>query len=234
MAITVVQTQSNSASSATTVTVTVSATTAGNTLIVAAGGNSTITVSSVTLGGANLAKAVAVADPGVFVDAEIWYLDSIAAGQTTVTVTFSGSTAHASAVAYEVSGTGGAGGSLDKTSSNGQTGSGSVSWTSSSTGTLAQASEIAVGACFFGTVGSSITGPSSPWTNVRVPASGNSIEAGYNIVSATTALAYAGSCTGAGTVRTATVIATFKAGSGTVPRAQVPHSRAAMVRSSFY
>ena len=212
MAISVVQTQSNSATSGTTVTITVTATTGGNTLIVTAGDSNSDTVSSVTLGAANLAQAVAAADPGGNIHAEIWYLDNISSGQTTVTVTFSGSVTHAAAVAYEVSGIGG--GSLDKTSGNGQSGSSPVSWTSNSTGTLTQASEIAVGACFFGTLGSSITGPSSPWTNVRVPASGNSIESGYNIVSATTALAYTGTATGSGTVRTAAVIATFKASTG--------------------
>src|ERR1039457_1905745 len=105
MAISVVQTKTTSGSStSTTLTVTLAATTAGNCLVVCVGGisSSWYAVTGVTLGGlaGNFAKATG---SNSSYDGEIWVDDNCAGGQTSLVVTWAGTT-EAAAVVYEISG----------------------------------------------------------------------------------------------------------------------------------
>lgn len=211
MAISVVQTQSNSGVSVSTLAVTLTSTGSQNTIIVCVATNGTAFATGVqTSGGSHLVAAKQETDSAGS-EAEIWYLDNVPAGQTSVTVTWASSPGDSNAVAYEVSGVYAAGGSLDKTAGSFADTASPTTWTSGNTATLSQAAEIAIGSSAQVGLITTITGPTSPWVNTIITSNGG-ICAGQKIVSATTALAYAGSTTHEGTMHSSTCVATFKAG----------------------
>ncbi len=211
-----VQSNSGSATSASSLTVTLgSGTTAGNCLAVcigALGSSTTESVSGVTLGGAagNFASAASKLESGssIYALSAIWVDQNCAGGQTSVAVTFSASDTFVTAFAMEWSGIL-ASGAVDQAVSAGTT---TTSWSSGTTGTLAQPVEVAIGAvsCYTGTT-LSITGPSSPWTNFSpLYDSAYGSMAGYQILSATTGLAYSGTQNGSISETNAACIVTLK------------------------
>ena len=167
MAPSVVQTQSNTGSGATSVVVTLTSTGSQHTLICCIGGYDvdSYAESVTTSGGQSLVAAAQ--DNNSEAWSEIWYLDNVPAGETSVTVDWTSSADDVGVVVYEVSGVYASGGSLDKTSENTTSGSSPTSWTSDSTATLSQSSEIAVGASGQFGLSLAITGPSSPWANIK-------------------------------------------------------------------
>ena len=218
MAPSLVQSKSATAASVTTVTVTLtSSTTAGNCLIVAvvtSASPSNPTVSGITLGGAagNFAQSATAGNPSV--DSEsvfIWADPNCAGGQTAVSVTLSAASGSCNVWVMEWSGLV-TSTPVDKTA--GQAQSAVTSWSSTATATTTQASEVAVGAVgtFNGTGVGTITGPSSPWTNLAQVTSASThvgLLAGYNILSSTGTVTYSG--TFASSSDGATAVATFKA-----------------------
>ena len=169
-----------------------SSTTAGNTLVVAVSfiaGSTGVTVSGITLGGSagNFAKAVGSGNPHGL-DAEIWCDPNCAGGDTSVVISFTGGNAtDAFAWAYEVSGL--ASSPVDKSSSGAPSGEGD--WSSGTTATTSQATEIWFGVA----VGEDAASPSSPsgWTNTALNGSGEEWgQAGYQIVSSTGTATYSG------------------------------------------
>lgn len=220
MAPSLVQSASNTATSGTSVTVTLgSSTTAGNCLVVYVGeveSTTNPTVSGITLGGnaGNFAQAgAAINDADA--NCEIWTDQNCAGGQTSVVVTFNAGTGTSQAnevLVEEWSGIA-LSGAVDKT--NGQN-AGSASWSSGSSGTLSQASELVVGAVSVFSA-PTITGPSSPWVNqAQISASTNgAMLAGHQVVSATTAQTYSGTI--ASSIAWGAVIVTLKAAASTTP-----------------
>jgi hypothetical protein len=187
-----------------TLTITLdSATTAGNGLIVflAASGTTSnpTSVTGITLGGVadNFSQVSTFgggSDAGI---GAVWLDLNCAGGQTSVAITTTGGsgTLAVMATVYEWSG-------LYPVSPFDQTAnsvsSGSTSWTSTATPTTTQAAEVWIGAVFT-TVSSAgtITGPSSPWTNLtQVNQTQGSFEdrwmSGYQVVAATGAATYNG------------------------------------------
>lgn len=175
-----------------------SPTTAGNCLVVAvAMGNSTTnpTVSGITLGGAagNFAAAVTLSN-NADANVAIWTDQNCAGGQTAVAVTLNAGTGAGNGYdvyVYEFSNVA-TSSAVDKTAS---AGAGSGNFSSGSTGTLASANEVAIGiGAGIGAVGApTVAGPASPWTNqTAVSAARTAAVAGHQVVSATTALSYAG------------------------------------------
>lgn len=203
-----VQHASGTASSGSTVTATFGSNTAsGNTIIACVSNKNGLTVSSVALTGSSdtWAQAAAAVNSGFSLHTEIWYDNGNSAGHTGVTVTLSASgTSGFELDIYEWSGIV-TSSPLDKTSTNFAT---SSSFTSNATATLSQASEVAFGSVVDGNT--TITGPSSPWTNEpQLTAAGSCTQmSGYQQVSATTALSFAGNFSGS--VGYAAAIATFK------------------------
>lgn len=215
MAISVVQTKTNTGTTGTTLNVTVTSTTAGHSLIVAVGeyqsGGSPGEVLSISAGTASFSSITGNQDLSGKVVAEIWAADNIPSGITTVSITFLSANTDTTATVYEVSGLNPAG-SADKVNVNDNDSATSpISWTSGTTATLTSSSEIAIGMTSQAAAITTITGPSSPWTNTALTSGSLKTMAGQNIVSATTGLAYAGTSTHSGTADTATVIATFAA-----------------------
>jgi hypothetical protein len=210
-----VQSAGNTATSSASVTVTLSPTAGGNCLAVCIGGlaGSAPSVSGVTLGGSagNFAKAAGhTVSSFTNGDCEIWTDQNCAGGQTSVTVTFSGSQTDAYAWVMEWSGIAGSG-AVDKTNS----GSGTSSSSSSgSTGTLTNTSEVVIGASLAACVtsGTSQAGPGSPWTNLaQVSAGDGTLIAGWQVVSANTALTYSATISGGnGVYESAAVIVSLK------------------------
>jgi hypothetical protein len=194
-----VQSAPGEATSGTTVTVTLTSPTgAGNCLAVCIGGSqgtTNPTVSGITLGGSpdNFNRAEAV-NNNADTDCEIWLDPGCAGGRTSVVVTFNagtGSTPGMSVWVMEWSGVTPVS-PADKT--NGQNGA-ATSWSSLSSGTLSQAVEVVIGAVSVaGGTGVTLTGPSSPWTNLAQENGGDSVAlmAGYQAVIATTAQTYSG------------------------------------------
>ena len=157
-------------------------------------------VSGITLGGVALTQANSeVYAPGSGTGAFIWYLLGIAPGQTAVVVSGSNlgvSSGNGGVDIYETTSLS----ALDKAPTG--AGGSSAAYSSNSTGTLSQASEIAFG-CVDG------SSPAGAAGFINLANSGKS--SGYQIVSATTALQYAGSMAGG---QYAACIATFKEGFG--------------------
>jgi hypothetical protein len=197
--IVIVQAVQATAASDTTLNATLAATGTGNCLVVCSGSTDITTnpgISSVTLGGAADNWAAAnTAHNNADCNVDQWIDPNCAGGQTAVVITYtggSGGTAGVAAWVFEVAGL--AASPLDKHPA-GSNGIGTT-WSSGSTGTLGQANEIA-----FGVVGCiagapvTITGPGAPWTEEsQINVTGAvSVVAGYQIVSATTALTYNGS-----------------------------------------
>ena len=176
--------------------------TAGNCIAVLAGAfssSSTETFTGVTLGGSADHFALAKRTSASFLpSAEIWYDPNCAGGSTAVAATATGGSAGVAAVigiAYEISGLL-TSSLLDKTAGAGGT---SGSWSSGNTATTTAAAEIWLG-CYAGvdSAGKTVTGPSSPWmsaTALTATAGSQTAywTAGYRIVSAAGAAAFAGS-----------------------------------------
>lgn len=219
MTISIVQTKTGTATSASSLTLTLaSGTTAGHSLIVvggefkSAGSGGPQPIIGVTLGGTGLNLADQWEDSNSAVCSECWVLDNIAGSQTSVAISYLGSNTDIAAAAIEVAGLNAAG-SLDNTwHAQDNDFTTSSSWSSGSTGTLNQASEIAFGVSVLQGTSCSITGPSSPWSNTTLSISTTfKVIFGNNIVSANTALSYAGTSSASGTGNGSSLIATFKA-----------------------
>ncbi len=197
----------NSATSAGSLTVTLGGadsggtspgpTTAGNTLVVAvqvfgAG----VTVSSVNIGGSadNFAKAAGVVDDSNS-DCETWIDEGCAGAQTSVVITLSGSADVVQAYVMEWPG-------LLTTSVVDKTNHGTTtfgtSWSSGSTGTLSQASEVVIGAvAATPATTTTLATPVAPWTELPQLSAADSGETSYlgvayQVVNSTSALTYSG------------------------------------------
>jgi hypothetical protein len=213
VAISVVQTASNSTANGTSVTVTLpSGTTAGNTLVAAVyfGASS---LSGITLGGSAGNWALQV-DEDSWVD--IWADQNCAGSQTSVVVTQSSANLM-SVMVYEIAGL--AGSALDRTAGAYAAPAAATSWTTGATATTTQASEIAIGVMGgyndYGNA-TTITGPGSPWVNeTQVTAeTGVFLLSGYQILSSTGTVTYSGTGSGtnlSGNLYYGAVVATFKA-----------------------
>jgi hypothetical protein len=170
----------------------------GNCVIATAGAEATIgiTVSTIKLGTVDtLAKVVAVGGGAGQADNEQWIDVGATSAQTAVNYTWSTS-GNVTGVAFEATGLRTSSSPVDKTNSNLVT-SGTTSFTSNATGTLTSANELVIGSVMaYGVVSTTITGPSSPWTNQAQQnsgsAAGKSLMSGSQVVSATTSLSYAG------------------------------------------
>jgi hypothetical protein len=218
-----VQSAGNTATSGTTVAVTLSPTGPGNCLVVCAGveAGSALTVSGITLGGSagNFARAESQTDNySSDLDCEAWTDQNCAGGQTSVTVTFSGTVGAAFAQVMEWGGIA-ASSAVDKAAgaSGGATGT-SLAYSASS-GTLGTPGELVVGAVIAGSLGSAgITGPGSPWTNLAQLASGfYSFRSGYQVVPGTGSQAYAGTISGSNFEYYAAVIISLKMAVASAP-----------------
>ena len=195
MTIAFVQTAGNS-SATNAVTVTLGAnTTAGNCLVVCIGmgsGGAHATVSSVTLGGSSAGWSQLAAVGDLTTGAEqlaVWVDPNCAGGQTSVVVTLSGASVTLAQV-FEFSGV--AASSVLDQSVTFDSGAGTNSTFSVTSGTTTQPSEVAVG-CVYG-FNTTITGPSSPWVNeTTVTSTTRTLQAGYDILSSTGTVTYSGS-----------------------------------------
>lgn len=205
MALSVVQSKSGTGTSGTSVTVTLtSATTAHNCLVVAVGEANTTTnptVTGVTLGGSagNFTLAASLKNNSD-ANAELWVDRDCTGSQTSVVVSFTGGTGTSNNYVVWVHEVAGADTTspVDKTAAAGA--SSGTSWSSGATATLSQAAEIAIGiVCAEGSAGNpSMSGPASLWTNNGpTTASRTSAISSFQVVSATTALTYAGTTTSA-------------------------------------
>lgn len=213
MAPTLVQSKSGTATSGTSLTITLtSSTTAHNCLVVNFGSTASTTnpnVSGITIGGSadhftrarqNNAAAVANAD--------IWVDRDCVGGQTSVVVTFSAGTGTGIGIGCWVEEWSGVDTSSPVDAVNGATGT-STTWSSGSTGTLAQASEVVTGCVF--AFSTTLTTPAAPWTELGTLTAGtnNRFAAGWQVVSATTAQTFNSTTTG--TSDWAAVVVTLKA-----------------------
>lgn len=222
MAPTFVQSASGTATAGTTITVTLSSpTTAGNCLIVKVGtfeSTAAPTVSGITLGGSagNFADAKNISTGTVFCD--IWTDQNCAGGQTSVVVTLTGGAGSFPCYAAVVEEWSGVQTASAVDTVNGGASSGTT-FSSGSSGTLAQPNEVVVGAAYVES--STITGPGAPWTELSAVVVTNSIincalQCGYQVVSATTAQTYSGTN---GSGPWASVIVSLKGSSATAPGA---------------
>jgi hypothetical protein len=237
-----VQHASGSNTNGTSATATFGAnTTIGNCLVAALSGatSGTIpTVSSVKIGGVadNWATAKEGTQSTAGLRTAIWTDLGCTQTATAVAVVMSASCGLA-IDAFEFSGVK-TSGAVDKSN----TGNGTSSpWSSGSTGTLTQASEIAVGVV--GDLDSTnssvtITGPSSPWNNEAqvgfvngITGTGQAQMSGYQIVNATTALTYSGTVTMGTAAFNAAVIVTLEAAppaGGGAPQLSAPGRQSPM------
>lgn len=215
-------------SSTGTVTITFStATTAGNCIIVGSGsakGTTNPVITGVTLGSTAFTAQANGENAAANSDSEIWYLQNCPGGQTTVTVTYSaGSGTNFGEAAWAMEWSGLATSSVLDTHPAGGSGT-STAFTSNSTGTLAHANEVLIGACSAVALTETITGPGSPWTLLAAQSQSflHSL-VGYQVVSATTSQAYSGTLSAS--APWTGVIASFVAAGGNVsvalPVAQV-------------
>jgi len=182
-----------------------SPTTAGNALIVVLAASGTTSnptsISSITLGGVadNFAQ---ISTFGSSSDAAIgatWLDLNCAGGQTSIVITASGGTGTLAVMAsvYEWSGLYPVS-PLDQTAN--AVGTGATTWSSGASPTTTQASELWIGAVFTTSTasGPTLTGPSSPWTNLaQVNQAQGSFNdqwmSGWQVVSSTGAATYNGS-----------------------------------------
>lgn len=179
-----------------------SATTAGNTLLIAYAGSAgsgsfaTPGLTAVTLGGSNdnWAQQVNQNDGNSASCSEIWMDPACAGGQTTVAV--SGNhlvAADAYLLLLELSGMGPTP-ALDQHSV-GPIKAGTQTWTSNATPTTTSANEFVLGVTAHGpnSASDTLTGPGSPWTNASgFTWSNGSAIAGYQIVTSTGTFTYSG------------------------------------------
>lgn len=200
----------------TSLTITLSATTAGNTLVITAVSSCTPanpTISGITLGGTSIGSQVATAG-SVSADSQssfMWEATNIAGGQTSVVITFTtGNTGSICATVMEWNGLGTA--DASGVSANGTSG---TTFSSGASGTTKQANEVAIGCCgaFNGSGIGTITGPSSPWSNLTQETSASThvgLLTGYDVLSATGTATYSGSF--GVTASYAAIVVTFRAG----------------------
>jgi hypothetical protein len=191
MAISLVQTKAATSISATTVSFS-SGTTAGSCVIAVTNAE----VTALTLGGTSglFTQLATVGSSSSSQSAAIWAAPNVTTGNLGV-----GETGGAVWYIYEVSGVA-ASSVLDKSSTT--TGNGITTWTSGATATTTQASEFWVGAICHGNGGTgslSLTGPSSPWTNLaQVPTGTATLVAlsGYQVASSAGTATYSGTAGG--------------------------------------
>ena len=171
-------------------TITIPSTTAGNCLIVCVcSDNNTAAITGMTLGGSagNFGQLISPV-VGVNETVNIWADPNCAGGQTSVVISGTNlglGSVDGGVTIYEVSGlVATLAALLDKSSS----GTGIGNFSSGTTATTTQASEIWIGANL--NFGGSITGPGVPWANVTP--TGDCIT-GYQIVSSTGTATYSGS-----------------------------------------
>ena len=228
-----VQSASNSTTvSGTSLTVTLGAATGtGNTLVVlvyAADAITNPTVSGITLGGSadNWAAGV-TAYNDTDINSAIWYDSGAASGQTSVVITFAAGTGAVLGLAAVVIEWAGlvTSSALDKTASaNGVSNAPS----SGATATLSQAAQVAFGCIAATSSGLTLTGPGSPWielAQVAFGAGSAALQAGYQQVSATTALTYAGTATAVPAWGACIVTLKLAAAAPVVHPARVPQVR---------
>lgn len=198
---TLVQSISGTAGSGTTLSLTLNnPTTHGNCLVVASASTDNSNqplVSGVTIGGSadNFAAANSIRNNATStVAAAGWYDPNCAGGSTAVVVSYTGDAGigpEVMAWVMEWSGI--------KTTSPldaapaGAIGGASGTWSSGSTGTLAQSNELAIGIVASALSGGATT-PGAPWTELaQIGTSGSCLlGVGYQVVSSTTALTYNG------------------------------------------
>jgi hypothetical protein len=194
-------------------------TTAGNCLVICITGTAATSnpnVTAVTLGGAagNFAQVITAGNVTADnVTTSIWADPNCAGGQTALSLTFS-ATGSPSICVTTMEWSGLALSSVTDKTSSGLSDTTVTSWSSGATATTSQASEVAIG-CVGGQLSTgitTITGPSSPWTNFTQETSANThigLLAGYQVLSSTGTVTYSGTFA-AGYQYTAAV-ATFKA-----------------------
>lgn len=204
----------------TTLTVTLgNPTTAGNCLIVtisAKDSTANPTVQGIMLGGSADHFVVAkTAYNNADVNVATWIDPNCAGGQTSIVITFTGDSGGSPGVAANAMEWSGLTASpLDAV--NGQNGT-TTAWSSLSSGTLAQASELVVGTVGFGaSTTPALTGPGSPWTNFNqnnYNAAGGVVAqmTGYQVVSSTAAQTYSGTESGGAGPQYGACIVTLKA-----------------------
>jgi hypothetical protein len=194
-------------------------TAAGNCLIITVVTSATPanpTVSGITLGGSagNFAQAATAGSTGA--DAQtsfIWADPNCAGGQTAISISLTtGNTGSANATAMEWSGL--ALSSVTDQTAGSPNGTSSTSWSSTASGTTTQAFEVAIGCvgAFNASGIGTITGPSSPWTNLTQETSASThvgLLTGYQVLSSTGTVTYSG--TFAATSAYAALVVTFKA-----------------------
>ena len=191
-------------SAATTLTITLtSPTVAGHGLIVKAAtswATSNGTISGITLGGSadHFASAATAGSSTNAANVACWLDLNCAGGQTSVVITTSGGSGAAVLLA-SVEERDDLPSTLAFDKSAGSTSNGSTSWTSTATATTTQANELWTGLSLCLASGStpSITGPSSPWSNLaQISQAGsgftNTFMAGSQVVAATGAATYNG------------------------------------------
>ena len=197
-----VQSAHNTAASSSSLAITLaSAPTAGNCLFGMAGNNdsSSDSVTSFKTGTSadNWASAVSRSVTGTDgAGGAIWSNQDLTVTTTVINVAMGSSGAN---LGYVIEWAGVAEtGALDKTNSAAI--SSSTSWSSGSSGTLTNATEVAIGftSNFTESATPTITGPGSPWTNLSSLNVASEVIGlgGYQAVSATTALTYNGTTTG--------------------------------------
>jgi hypothetical protein len=231
MGISVVQTKTATTNAAFSVTVTLTPTGAGNCLVVCAGDYLPApALHGITLGGlaGNFARATGTTsgDAG----GEIWVDPNCAGGQTVLVVTCgAGWPGGIGVVVYEVSGlvTSGA---VDKVSD--ATGT-STGITSGATATTTAIAGLWVGMGFI--FGENITGPPSPWTNTTLSgydSYGDSLVAGYQVVSSAGTATYAS--TGAGSAQWVGAVVTLRGLPAPPVARRNPLPMQAVARAAYY
>jgi len=211
---------------------------AGNTVIVTAVSSATPanpTISGITLGGLadNFASSASAGSTSTDnATTMMWADPGCAGGQTSLSVSFTtGNTGSICGTAMEFAGLLTAS-VVDKTAGS-PNGSTSTSWTSTATSALAQPYEVAIGTvgAFNATAIGTITGPSSPWTNLTQETSASThlgLLTGYQVLASTSAVSYAGSF--GVTANYAALVVTFKA-VGVISPAS---GRQAVKRAAYY
>jgi hypothetical protein len=197
----VLQSTSNSGATGTSLTLTLANPTAasGSCLVVCVAGQTTATtnpaVTGMTLGGSagNFGSVFSTGGSTDESNLAIWANPNCAGSQTSVVINFTGVTGpNYLASVLEASGLASTIAALLDKSAASTTGANGTSWSTGSTATTSNANQLWVGAV--ATDGTTITGPSSPWTNIAQVTQGSSdFMSGYQVRSSVGAASYAGS-----------------------------------------
>jgi hypothetical protein len=180
-------------------------TTAGNCLVVCVGSydnSAPPQVSGVTLGGSagNFASANTAYNSGAsLAGAAGWYDPNCAGGQTAVAISFTGGSGTGPATAAWVMEWSGLLTTSVLDAHPAGVANAATSWSSGSTGTLAQGNELAIGIGAFN-AGAGLSTPGSPWTELAQLGSMSTVNlaVAYQVVSVTSALTYNGTMSSAG------------------------------------